>query len=184
MQPRTLLSWCRARFVGRDADALVEVDRAWCPTKIDTSMAHGSSARKKWMTRHVELERSTELKSKKALERRTEIKPRNDKRRKKSYERNYGDRADAIREMPCLVFEVLEGASNCGGRVHAAHTRARGMGGVKGDRREQVPLCAHHHEEAGEARTSKRRAFEERYGLSLDAHAERIARLLDACGYE
>jgi hypothetical protein len=141
-------------------------------------MRRGSSAEKKWPERRTELERKT------ALERHKRINPRNEKRRKKNYERNYGDRADAIREMPCLVYEELSGASNCGGRVHAAHTRARGMGGVKGDRREQVPLCAHHHEEAGEARTSKRRAFEERYGISLDEHAERIARLLDVCGYE
>lgn len=130
-------------------------------------MRRGSSAEKKW-----------------GLERRTAIKPRNEKRRKKMYARNYGDRADAIREMPCLVYEELNGASNCAGRVQAAHTQARGMGGVKGDRRKQVPLCAHHHEEAGEARTSKRRAFEERYDISLDEHAERVAVLLDVCGYE
>lgn len=143
-------------------------------------MARGSNAQKKPLERRTQLERSG------WLERKTPVKKRNAKRRNKLYERNYGDRSDAIRAMPCLVFEALEGdgAINCAGRIHAAHTRARGMGGVKGDRRQQVPLCGHHHEEAGEARTSKRRAFEERYGISLDAHAERIARLLDVCGYE
>ncbi len=57
------------------------------------------------------------------------------------------------------------------------------MGGAKGDRRELVPMCAVHHLEAGEARTSERAAFEERYGLyDLRVIAWRIAEQLDEEG--
>jgi hypothetical protein len=124
------------------------------------------------------LERRTEL------ERKTRISPVNRSRRAKAFARNFGERSDAIREMPCLVHERCDGDSNCAGRVVAAHVQARGMGGAKGDRRKLVPLCWHHHEEASERRTSKRHAFEMRYEISLEDEADRIAGLLDDRGYE
>ena len=119
------------------------------------------------------------------FKRRTRLRPVNSKRRKRQYDRNYGERADAIRAMPCLVHERCDGVSNCAGDIVAAHTTARGMGGAKGDRRKLAPLCWWHHGEAGEKRTSQRRAFEVRYGFeSLDGEADKIAVLLDEQGYE
>lgn len=79
--------------------------------------------------------------------------------------------------MPCLVCGTDE-------YVQAAHARARGMGGVKGDRRDLVPLCPKHHMESGEFRTSQRAAFEVRHGVDLVAEAARIAVELDERGYE
>lgn len=66
----------------------------------------------------------------------------------------------------------------------AAHARARGMGGVKGSWRDLVPLCPIHHEEAGEARTSKRRAFEAFHGVNLIELAELLAEEHEAEAYE
>jgi hypothetical protein len=118
---------------------------------------------------------------------RTRIKPTNPKRRREAYARNFGERGEAVRSMPCLV--PLEGVEwpECRGPVQAAHVLARGMGGAKGDRRQLVPLCAGHHVEAGEGswkdeQPSKRAAFQARYGLDLKAEAERIALELDERG--
>ena len=114
------------------------------------------------LTRSTPLRRSTPL-------------GRNRKRAAKLYARNFGERADAIRAMQCLVH-------GCPRPSQAAHTRARGMGGAKGDRRELVPLCAEHHREAGERRTSARADFERVHGLDLEAEALRLAECLDAEG--
>lgn len=107
---------------------------------------------------------------------RTAMKRSNAKRRRKAYARNFGERADAIRAMPCLV-------PGCPLPSVAAHARARGMGGAKGDRRSLVSLCQPHHVEAGEARTSQRADFERRHGVDLGTAAERTAAELDARGY-
>lgn len=64
----------------------------------------------------------------------------------------------------------------------AAHAKARGMGGAKGDRRDLIPLCPKHHRESGEFRTSQRAKFEERYAISLVDEAARIAAELDERG--
>jgi hypothetical protein len=121
---------------------------------------------------------------------RTRIKPTNTKRRRKAFARNYGERGDAVRLMTCLCADMdwpHPDVDACSGPVQAAHAIARGMGGAKGDRRQLVPLCALHHEEAGEGsrkaeQPSKRAAFEARYGLDVQAEAERIAVELDARG--
>lgn len=104
------------------------------------------------------------------------MKRRNPKRAKQAYARNYGDRGDAVRSMPCLITAAH-------GLSVAAHARARGMGGCKGTRRDLVNLCQRCHLEAGEARTSQRAAFEALHGVDLFAEAERIAVRLDEEGY-
>ena len=109
------------------------------------------------------------------ITRRARLRPINAARRAKAYARNFGPRADAIRSMPCLV-------PGCPHPSQAAHSRARGMGGCGGDRRELVPLCAVHHAEAGEARTSQRAAFELEHGLSLTTLAAELAERFDEDG--
>lgn len=112
------------------------------------------------------------------------IKPRNNERRAKMFERNFGTRAEAVRAMPCLVRSKVLGASSlprCTGPIQAAHTTARGMGGCNSSRRKLVPLCAGHHSEQG---TVGIETFEQRYGLDLDAEAERIAEQLDSEGHD
>lgn len=103
---------------------------------------------------------------------------RNRARAAKLHARNFGEEADLVRAMPCLVYRGRSWWSswgNCTAGVVAAHVTARGMGGAKGGRFDLVPLCAAHHDEAGEARTFQRAALEERYGLDLRAEADRIA---------
>ena len=131
------------------------------------------------------------------LTRSTRVRASNPARRAKTFARNFGERGEAVRAMGCLVRSRVMESGNfaswtyspswcpSGGDdrdVQAAHVRARGMGGAKGDRRDLVPLCAKHHAEAGEHRTSARAAFEARYRLDLVAEAERIAVELDERG--
>lgn len=111
---------------------------------------------------------------------------RNAKRRAALHARNFGEEAKRVRAMPCLGLvrigewrwegrEIGEEWCLCDGAIAAAHVTARGMGGVKSGRFDIVPLCAHHHREAGEAGTSQRATFEQCYGLDLRAEADRIA---------
>lgn len=120
------------------------------------------------------------------LSRTTRINPVNKTRRAKTSARNFGERGQPVRDMGCLCAGPLSqgriGLSHCMGDIQAAHVIARGMGGAKGDRRDLVPLCARHHEEAGERGTSKRAAFQDAFGLDLDTEAKRIASLLDDQG--
>lgn len=125
--------------------------------------------------------RSKGLRRGKGLTRGKRINPVNKARKAKAFARNFGDRGEYIREMCCLADSAKHG-SPCSGPIQAAHVIARGMGGCKGDRRHLVPLCAIHHLEAGENRTSQREAFEAKYGIDLLAEAERIASLLDEKG--
>lgn len=104
---------------------------------------------------------------------RSRLKPVNAKRKKKTFARNFGTRAAAVREMGCLV---------CGAPSEAAHARARGMGGAKGDRRDLVPLCRIHHSELDDRLGLS--GFRERYGIDLRAEAERIATELDDAGHD
>jgi hypothetical protein len=132
------------------------------------------------------------------LNRHTPLVRRNRARARALHARNFGERAEAVRAMDCLTgcrclvhshVSCDDGTwdehhARCEGPTQAAHVIARGMGGAKGDRRQLVPLCARHHEEAGEGswkdqQPSKRAAFEKRYGLDLKAEAERIAIELD-----
>ena len=103
-----------------------------------------------------------------AILRRTPLRKANPERRARLYARNFGDHADTIRSMPCLV-------PGCQQRVEACHARARGMGGAKGSWRDLVPLCREHHIEAGEHRTTQRHAFELRHGVSLTLAAAELA---------
>jgi hypothetical protein len=152
----------------------------------------------------VSLQRRTPLARGKAIARSTRLAPVNRKRKAETYARNFGSRGDPVRAMGCLVGALLEreldevasfvsrlrvatsheilGLACSFGPIQAAHTRARGMGGAKGGRRDLVPLCRHHHAEAGEARTSQRADFERRYGLDLQAEAAQIAAELDERG--
>jgi hypothetical protein len=129
---------------------------------------------------------------------RTRIKPTNPKRRREAFARNFGERGEAVRAKPCLALDKIgawrwgpgelgEDWTLCRGPMQVAHVLARGMGATKGDRRQLVPLCAGHHDEAGEGswkdeQPSKRAAFQARYGLDLKAEAERIALELDERG--
>jgi hypothetical protein len=132
------------------------------------------------------------------LTRNSPVKRVNTARRKRIYERCFGDRGSHVREMNCLglaldtahFFADLEAAPHedpddslaCSGPTQAAHVRARGMGGAKGDRRDLVPLCARHHAEAGELGTSQRVDFERLHDINLTIEAARIAAELDAKG--
>ncbi len=102
------------------------------------------------------------------IERRSPLRKVNPERRAKLYARNFGEHADLIRALPCLV-------PGCSCPAEAAHARARGMGGCMGSWRDLVPLCRAHHIEAGEARTSQRHAFEVRYRVSLTVAAAELA---------
>jgi hypothetical protein len=109
------------------------------------------------------------------LARTKRVAPRNQTRSKKAHARNYGEEAATIRLMPCLAEG--RGLARCMGPIHVAHVTARGRGGCKGGRFDQVPLCAAHHRLAGEAGTSDRAMFERLHVLDLRAEADRIALL-------
>jgi hypothetical protein len=115
------------------------------------------------------------------------MKARNAKRRAASYEKNFGERRAWIVSLGCLI--AGHPLHRCEGVIEAAHTEARGMGGAKGDRRKQVPLCTAAHREAGEHpgigrwEGTKRAAFQERYAIDLTAKAAELAERADALGY-
>ncbi len=119
------------------------------------------------------LVRKTPLQRGKPLARGNAIARKNLKRSAKAFARNYGDEAALVRAMPCLA--ARRGLVRCHGDVCFAHVDARGMGGCGGGRFDGVPLCARHHEHAGELRTLARSTFETLYGLDLRAEADRIA---------
>lgn len=140
------------------------------------------------------MKRSTPLTRRSPLARGVSIRRRNEKRSRERKARNFGDEADAVRAMPCLCnaglcTELQDMGSRaddprntealfhrwCSGSIQAAHVTARGMGGAKGGRFDIVPLCAAHHQNAGELGTSQRTDFQKRYGLDLRAEADRIA---------
>jgi hypothetical protein len=137
------------------------------------------------LQRHKPMKRSkllarTALSRGKPLARKTPVKPRNAKRKAEQFARNFGDEAEAVRALPCLCRGIGP-VVRCVGPVQAAHVTARGMGAVKGGRFDLVPLCAHHHGEAGEANrpgenvATARDLFERAYGLDLRAAADRVA---------
>lgn len=108
------------------------------------------------------------------IKRKTPLRRVNRKRRAKAFARNYGDRGQAIREMPCLVHGYACWSV-------AAHVQARGMGGRKGDRRSLVPLCQTLHSELDDRLGVD--AFDHKYQTDLRREASRIASLLDDMGY-
>lgn len=128
------------------------------------------------LKRRTPLRSTAKLQARARLQTRTPIAKVNRKRKRKAYARNYGERGALVRAMPCVLL-----GRGCSGRVVAAHVRARGMGGAKGDRRCLAPLCDGHHRELDDRLGSPER-FAERYGVDLLAEAERIAVELDRRG--
>jgi hypothetical protein len=120
------------------------------------------------------------------------------------HKRNFGPRAEAIHAMSCTVAKYhddeqagpswhIRGLLASGvpseqlacssDKPEAAHVDgARGMGGCNSDDRSQVPLCHHHHVQAGERGTSERDAFDKLYDICLEDEAEIIAVELDERG--
>ena len=107
--------------------------------------------------------------------RRSPLKSANSARRRKMHDRNFGDRAEHIRAMPCLIND------GCSGQIVAAHAKARGMGGCNSSRRSLVPLCWGHHEEQHQIGVA---TFAQRYALDLERSADEIASRLDDLGIE
>lgn len=114
-------------------------------------------------------------KPRKQLRRRAPMRKRNAKRARESYARNYGERGDPVRAMPCL----LAARGECSGPIEAAHAKARGMGGRGGDRRDLVPLCRADHRRS---HTMSAARFAEIFGVDLRQEARRIAGELDEAG--
>ena len=150
-----------------------------------TSSGKGGEAMKRSPMPRPDPEKTRDWRRRSAGMKRRSVRQRNPDRRAAAYARNFGDRAGAVRAMPCLCDRprVRLADQQCGGDITASHARARGMGGCKGDRRQLVPLCYRHSVEAGEHGTSQRLAFESRYCVSLDEVADTIALDLDAQGY-
>lgn len=111
--------------------------------------------RRTWLTRHKRM------------------RPVNRKRRVELYARNFGDRAEIVRAMPCIAAGR---GSECWGPVEAAHVRSRGAGG---NRRDLVPLCSAHHRRQHQQGVE---TFSLRHHLDLAAEASRIAADLDERG--
>lgn len=71
----------------------------------------------------------------------------NHKRRAALFLRNYADRGDFVRGLPCITQRTRKGRRyKCNGRMHASHAVARGGGGVKGSARDLIPQCTSCHE--------------------------------------
>ena len=132
-------------------------------------------------------ERSKGLASTGGPRRKTALRQRNPERRKKAFDRNFGTRRAWIVSLGCLL--ACHPLHRCTGKVEAAHVTARGMGGAKGDRRKQVPLCEGGHKEAGEHpglgrwEGTQRALFQAKYDKDLMAEAEDLALRADALGY-
>lgn len=129
------------------------------------------------------------MKRTKPLRRKKRLKPVNAKRRRARRTANFGERAQAVRNMRCLCkgkmahIGLAPGVSfmhedPCAGVVEPAHVKSRGAGG---NRRHLVPLCTKHHAEQHQAGIE---TFQRTYGLDLRAEAERIALELDGRGYK
>ena len=118
------------------------------------------------------LTRAAPLTRKTPIRRGGRLRPANSERRRRTFLRNFGERADLVRKMPCLLAD--RGPSLCEGRVVAAHVKSRGAGG---DRRHLVPLCEGHHDQQHRWGIA---TFQQRHGLDLPAEAARIAAELDA----
>lgn len=115
------------------------------------------------------------LTRRKPLRRYTWIKPRNDERAAKNFERNFGARARRVREFPCC---------RCGTRpTEAAHVRARGMGGAKGDRHDLIPLCRACHREYDEGHVNRPELAAKAWGFDPRQVAADMSSQLTEEGY-
>jgi hypothetical protein len=107
------------------------------------------------------LARRTPLRSKSALRRSRPVKPVNRKRKTKRYARDFGDEADLVRAMPCLITGTTPS--------EPAHVTSRGAGGGCFD---LVPLSPAMHRQQHEVGIE---SFQACHGLDLRAEADRIA---------
>lgn len=108
---------------------------------------------------------------------RTPLAKVNVKRAEAAHLRNFGEEhGDFVRSHPCIAA----GAGGCVGRIEAAHSSHRGMGGCKGDKTDLFPACWHHHNEVDGRRPLPdgagvgMKAFSEYYGVDPFALAARL----------
>lgn len=100
----------------------------------------------------------------------------NPERRRRKYERNFRgpwegyDHAEWVRGQLCAAVS----SGRCSGAIQAAHVRARGMGGAKGDWTDLVPLCAHHHRVLDLECGNRPHLFLRREGVDLERLAARL----------
>lgn len=154
--------------------------------------------RSKPLARRTELRRTRLERGGCQLVRRTKLEPRgrkSAKRRAKVKAKGFGaprpgdgrTRADAVRELPCIIAGHLDHA--CTSITRACHARARGRGGAKGTARDLFPGCDLAHRIFGELpgpghyEGSIRQLAELRYGIDLVLEARKIAERLDTEGY-
>lgn len=154
--------------------------------------------RSKPLARRTPLRRGKPLERSGPLARRTELHPRGPKsakRRARIKAKGFGaprpgdgrTRADAIREMPCIIAGHRDHV--CTSITRACHSRARGRGGEKGTARDQFPGCDLAHQIFGELpgpghyEGSIRQLAELHYGIDLVLEARKIAEQLDTEGY-
>lgn len=112
------------------------------------------------MKRSTPLTRRTGLARGKPLARSGRMKASNRSRKRKAYARNFGDEADAVRAMPCIIT---------GKQAEPAHVTSRGASGGRFD---IVPLAPELHREQHAIGI---KSFEAKYGLDLRLEADRIA---------
>jgi len=103
------------------------------------------------------------------MKRATRIAPINRARRKRLHARNFGPKAEWIRDQPCEVTGVCR---DFGSRIVAAHMVARGMGGCGGDSTHLVPLEWSVHSDFD---TYTEAQFEARYGRTKESVRESAA---------
>ena len=89
-------------------------------------------------------------------------------RKKKRHEKQYGERAVAIKAMRCCVPGCAHWPSD------AAHVKSRAAGGTK---RDLVPLCHEHHMEQ---HSTGIKTFQEKHGIDLALIAAEIDRRLSS----
>lgn len=95
------------------------------------------------------------------IQRKTRMKARNSKRKAKLYAKNFGEHADWVRTLACLVNDA-----ECRGLVEPHHYPTVGSGGTA---KNITPLCNFHH--IAQFHRMGPKTFQERYGLDLKAIA-------------
>lgn len=107
------------------------------------------------------LARRTPLRSKSALRRSGRVSPVNRERKTKRYARDFGDEADLVRALPCLITGTTPS--------EPAHVTSRGAGGGRFD---LVPLSPEMHRQQHEVGIL---SFQACHNLDLREIADRIA---------
>lgn len=98
---------------------------------------------------------------------RSPVPKQNRARLKKRRAECFGEKAEWIRKMPC-VMRLHQG---CSSRVEAIHVRSRGAGGKA---ESLLPMCNYHH---GQLHVMGRRTFEAFHVRDLGRAAEKYERL-------